>query len=161
MKTRDEVNKERRAAYVIDPESIKERNAAWYKKNSKKRILKAKEWSQANPSKRKEICLKWIRNNTEYVNRVHREWMKNHPEVRVRNEAARRTRKTQAGGTYTRTEWERLKRKYRGASLCCGKKKTLTPDHVIPVAKGGRSSIDNIQPLCLKCNQRKGIKTTD
>lgn len=31
----------------------------------------------------------------------------------------------------------------------------LEIDHVIPVAKGGLSKIDNLQTLCYKCNQGK------
>ncbi|HYH51801.1 MAG TPA: HNH endonuclease [Acidimicrobiia bacterium] len=37
-----------------------------------------------------------------------------------------------------------------------GGSRTLTIDHIEPVAEGGRSSIDNLRLCCRTCNQRKG-----
>lgn len=74
---------------------------------------------------------------------------------------ARRARKQQSGGSYTTAEWRELCAKYGHACLCCGKAVKLTPDHVVPIAKGGANDISNIQPLCLPCNLRKATKTTD
>lgn len=64
-------------------------------------------------------------------------------------------------GTYSQKEWKELCDKYDNRCLCCGKKKPLTVDHVVPLSKGGSNSIDNIQCLCLECNCSKGTKTID
>lgn len=37
----------------------------------------------------------------------------------------------------------------------------LEIDHIIPVAKGGRTVEENLQTLCWKCNRAKGAKITD
>jgi 5-methylcytosine-specific restriction endonuclease McrA len=37
-----------------------------------------------------------------------------------------------------------------------GGSRTLTLDHVAPVAGGGTSSLDNLRLSCRTCNQRKG-----
>ena len=51
-----------------------------------------------------------------------------------------------------------------GKGLChyCGQKfapKDLTMDHVVPVARGGKSTKGNVVPACRKCNQEKRLAT--
>jgi hypothetical protein len=59
------------------------------------------------------------------------------------------------------TRFQVLKRdKYRCQS--CGKtkaEKQLHVDHIVPVAKGGKSEINNLQALCQDCNLGKGTKS--
>ncbi len=43
----------------------------------------------------------------------------------------------------------------------CGSDRDLTIDHVIPKAKGGRDTWDNMVCACKRCNNRKGILTPD
>jgi 5-methylcytosine-specific restriction endonuclease McrA len=33
-------------------------------------------------------------------------------------------------------------------------------DHIVPLAKGGKNELDNLQLLCGKCNLKKGAKDT-
>lgn len=45
-----------------------------------------------------------------------------------------------------------------GKCYYCGKKtafKNLTMDHLVPLARGGRSTKDNLVPCCKECNNRK------
>ena len=48
---------------------------------------------------------------------------------------------------------DRFSCQYCGMELHSNK---LTLDHIIPVAKGGRKTWENIVAACLSCNQRKG-----
>ena len=64
-------------------------------------------------------------------------------------------------GTYTHAEWETLCAHYDHRCLCCGERRPLTVDHVIPLSRGGSNTVDNLQPLCLSCNDRKGSRTID
>jgi hypothetical protein len=37
----------------------------------------------------------------------------------------------------------------------CGSKSNLTLDHILPKRMDGEDSIDNLQTMCYKCNQKK------
>jgi 5-methylcytosine-specific restriction endonuclease McrA len=65
------------------------------------------------------------------------------------------------GYGHTFGDWELLKKQYGYTCPCCHKIEPeikLTEDHVIPLSKGGTDLIENIQPLCLKCNMIKHTK---
>lgn len=67
----------------------------------------------------------------------------------------------EAGGSFTSGEWELLKKQYGLTCPCCKQPEPqikLTQDHIIPLSKGGTNFIENIQPLCLRCNMKKFTK---
>ena len=104
-------------------------------------------------------------------------WRKNNPGrilFNTRNNQRRR-RLAKQDGYFTDIQWRELLDVTGHKCLSCGvreqeaiyrfagggvKRGRLTPDHVIPVVKGGSDRIENIQPLCLPCNLNKGTKTT-
>lgn len=50
----------------------------------------------------------------------------------------------------------------RGVCHYCGgtfSRDELTLDHIVPVARGGRSTRGNLVVCCRKCNQEKGLLT--
>lgn len=52
--------------------------------------------------------------------------------------------------------WKR--KKSSGVCHYCGRKfppSTLTMDHVVPLARGGRSVKENLVPCCKECNNKK------
>lgn len=60
--------------------------------------------------------------------------------------------------THTFVEWESLKSQYNITCPCCHRMEPeirLTEDHIVPLSLGGTDLIENIQPLCLRCNLRK------
>lgn len=84
-------------------------------------------------------------------NKEYRNWQKNQ-----RNRTLRLLRV--GSGLHSFEEWELLKIQYGFTCPRCKKKEPdikLTIDHIIPLCKGGVDLIENIQPLCLKCNMIK------
>ncbi|UYP44981.1 hypothetical protein NEF87_001266 [Candidatus Lokiarchaeum ossiferum] len=43
----------------------------------------------------------------------------------------------------------------QGRCVVCGASENIEYDHIIPYSRGGTSTVDNIQILCLACNRRK------
>lgn len=66
------------------------------------------------------------------------------------------------GGKHTEAQWERLKARYSYTCVKCRQQGVeLTKDHIVPLALGGTDSIDNLQPLCRRCNSSKGATVAD
>lgn len=75
---------------------------------------------------------------------------------RRRMEAARRR------GTHTAMEWLLLLEFCGGKCVQCKATKRVQQDHIIPIYQpDSTDAIDNLQPLCSRCNQAKGADTTD
>ena len=102
---------------------------------------RAKKWWKEHPDKRKLVV-------AQYEAR--------RPEVKQARKARYRSRLINAIGSYTIEEWRERVLQFDNRCAYCGKKSNrLTPDHYIPLSKGGTNFIDNIIPSCLNCNQTK------
>jgi 5-methylcytosine-specific restriction endonuclease McrA len=99
------------------------------------------------------------------------EWNRQHPEKVAAKSKAQHAKRKGNGGSYTAKQWLQLKKTY-GRCVGCGLSeaaiialgRTLAADHVLPIAKGGSSNIDNIQPLCHGrggCNNKKAARHID
>jgi 5-methylcytosine-specific restriction endonuclease McrA len=140
-----------RAKYERNKESVAARMAAYYRENAE-HLRKVNGERKA----RERLDPEYRKRETAFS----REWRRRNPrKVQAANARAR------AWGRYdpdwTDQEWADLLERSDYACLCCGSIEDLTPDHVIPLSRGGANTIDNIQPLCLPCNRRKYISTTD
>ncbi len=58
------------------------------------------------------------------------------------------------------TQWWKQKRS-KGICHHCGGKfpaRELTMDHLVPIARGGKSTKGNVVPSCKKCNTEKKVR---
>ena len=112
----------------------------------------------------REIGRKSRDKHAEERNTYQREYGKENRDKLTLFTNLRRARKLAAEGSHTDEEWQALKAFYDYKCLCCRKHEPeirLTRDHVIPLTKGGTDSIDNVQPLCARCNSKKNNKHID
>lgn len=156
---------EKVAEYRADnKEAHNNRSKQWYENNREKAkaIKKKRYWD--NVEAERETSRLYAEKNKEKRAIVQAEYRKNNPEKRKAHEAKRSALEKSAEGEFSPTEWKELCQKYDYTCLCCGKKEPeikLSPDHVIPLSRGGTNYISNIQPLCGHCNRKKMTKTTD
>ncbi len=79
-----------------------------------------------------------------------------------RGKRSARLRDARKKGTHQEIEWLLLVEQTNGICPKCNKKTSVfDKDHVLPLYKGGADSIDNIQPLCPRCNAGKGSESID
>jgi hypothetical protein len=155
-------NERERRNYKANPDKRKEQSSVWAKANRPKKRESSRKSRAANPAPARKRSSDWYK--------AHPEWSRIKGQNRV---AAMRG----SGGTYTEAEWQALKLRYGSICLLCKRTESdilsaglkLVPDHVMPLARGGTNSIENIQPLCHAyisgtsggCNNRKHAKHID
>jgi 5-methylcytosine-specific restriction endonuclease McrA len=154
----------KRAHQQAHPERYTEIDRKWKKAHRENVNSSARERRQADIEHYREIGRNSYERHAEERRQYSLEYYKIHPEKSVAASNRRRARKLAAGGAHTEDEWQSLKAFYDYRCLCCGKREPeirLTRDHVIPLTEGGTDSIDNIQPLCARCNSKKNKQHID
>ena len=82
--------------------------------------------------------------------------MKNYDDFDAVEETLIRAEKNKARDLRRSRWWQQ--KTASGTCWYCGRQvgfNNLTMDHVIPLARGGRSTRDNLVPCCKECNTRK------
>jgi 5-methylcytosine-specific restriction endonuclease McrA len=144
-----------------NPAAKKKYDLMYYRNHTRKIIECAKLYYRNHRAPRLKYIAQWQKDNADKHRAYTSKYQSEHREKYSAYYNVRKTRKTRAGGAYTSAQWIALCNKHHNRCVCCGKKRKLTADHVLPVSKGGSSNISNIQPLCGPCNSSKGTKTTD
>lgn len=154
----------KRAHQKAHPEKYKEASRKYSEIHRKERNAKARERRQQNLEHYRKIGRNSYERHANERRKYSLEYYKQHPEKSVAASNRRRALKYASNSTHSEEEWQELKAFYNFRCLCCGKQEPeikLTRDHVIPLTQGGTDSIDNVQPLCARCNSKKNNKHID
>ncbi|HAX68108.1 MAG TPA: hypothetical protein DCY14_00740 [Anaerolineae bacterium] len=146
------------------PDKYQEASQKYLESNRERVNNLARERRQQDLEHYREIGRNSYERHAEDRRRYSLEYYKRFPEKSVAATNRRRALKLAAKGSHTEKEWQDLKEHYNFTCLCCRKKEPeikLTRDHVIPLTEGGSDSINNIQPLCARCNSKKNNKHID
>lgn len=140
-------NKRHNHRYATDAEfkqRINERNNAWCRE----------QWHNNPEYRARKNAQKAVARTKPHIRENIRFWAR-------RRSQRRRLWAKQSPTSYTKAEWLGLCAKYKYRCVCCGKRRPLTVDHIVPLSRGGSNGIENIQPLCKPCNQKKFTHTID
>jgi 5-methylcytosine-specific restriction endonuclease McrA len=164
-----EANKEhyrelKRAHQKANPENYEDTSRKYLDTHREEVNIKARERRQKDIEHYREIGRNSYDRHAEERRKYSPEYYKFHPEKSVAASNRRRALKYASESTHTEEEWQALKAFYNFKCLRCGKQEPdikLTRDHVLPLTQGGSDSIDNVQPLCARCNSKKNNKHID
>ena len=132
------------------PEMIRESTRKTFAKNKDKYNEQRRERRKRDPTVAqmyRASVTKWKETNRD-------EWRKRKREEQSKRRAKEKGEKVDYDAVYLRDN---------GICYLCGLGVTREEaqfDHVIPIAMGGSSAVDNLQILCGPCNRRKGAALT-
>lgn len=134
---------------------------AYFRKLSREKSARAR---ARNPEKAQAAMKRWVAANNDTINAGRRRRYAANPQtILERNRRREYLRKGSAESTLTDAQFEAIKAAYNYRCVycppdckdCLRKKHQLTRDHLTPVSRGGRDTIDNVVPACRSCNGRK------
>ena len=163
---------QRKQYYIDNKETVKVKQAAYQKAHLTEQYVHNQAWRKRNVEKVREAGRRQYAENIEHRRAVKNAWKLQNPEAiksaleryrlnhlpKMAEKSHKRRAKLRGNGVFQVTEKE-LIRLYASPCAYCGTMENVTIDHIIPVARGGRHSIGNLQPLCLSCNSSKNAKT--
>lgn len=119
--------------------------AAWYASNREMVKARSAAWRVANPDQVKAISTAYQVAN---------------PEMGRINNLNRSARKRAAGGKLSKDIAAKLFNLQKGKCPCCGQPlgENYHMDHIMPLARGGANTDENIQLLRQRCNNQKHAK---
>ncbi len=139
----------------------------WMRKASRRvrldRTPGFRRWCQKSQTRRQAYLSSYLRRWHVQHREASRVWYQDSPEIpTVQRQARRASAARVAVNALDSMEWKWLLDLFGHRCAYCGQPSDyLTPDHVVPLSRGGRNVLSNIVPACRACNSRKGMRTPE
>jgi|TARA_R100000501_G_C2604416_1_gene100617 5-methylcytosine-specific restriction endonuclease McrA len=149
--------------YAKNKESCAKRSAEYYAKNKESYAKRSAEYHIKHRTKLLQRHAEYRAKNKKKISKYFSQYSKTLVGIisNKRKCSKRRALQREASGSFSAKEFLALIDACNHRCPACGKQletKEFTVDHIIPLARGGDNNIQNIQPLCMPCNARKGTK---
>lgn len=152
-----------------NPETLRAAKARYHQRHAKEIIAKVRRWTEENReyarNRQRIYRQSVIAKDPEAFRQKRREQartLRQRDPARARASAVcKEAKRKKAPGKWTGRQWTALLNHYGHQCMRCSSAEDLTADHVVPIAKGGSNTIDNIQCLCRSCNSKKHLNTVD
>lgn len=138
-------------------------SAAWYEANRDRKLKTTRRWMVVNAARNAENRRAYREANPGWSRESTRRWRERNPERVLELSQERRAR--EVGTRIGRIDWRAL---WTGVCGICGDSideslrfpdlMRKSADHIIPLARGGTHTQDNLQWAHLICNARKGAR---
>jgi 5-methylcytosine-specific restriction endonuclease McrA len=159
---------QQRAWEAANPDARREIERRYVDRHPSSRAASHQRWRERNPEaasasdlreRRRRVDVGYSaayrQRNAERVRAKAREYQQKNLDSYAAVAARRRAKKRSAPGSHSKAEWLALLAFFHGGCAYCASTAT-TRDHVVPLARGGADSIENILPACKPCNSSKG-----
>lgn len=128
-----------------------------YRKKNRERLKSYNsKWRKDN----QDWIADWRTRNEEAIREHSRRYYESHKDESYKRRRRRIAALHNAEGDFSRGEFNELKQMFGNRCVRCGIHESscgaLHADHIVPISRDGVNTIDNIQPLCPRCNLRKG-----
>lgn len=127
------------------------------RKTSPERLAYLAQYREKNRERLREYQRNWALENRVAEREKSARYLAKNKEWNAEKSQKRRA-KLRDVGVFLVTNFE-MKKLYESECIACGSAENITIDHIIPISRGGRHSIGNLQSLCLSCNSSKHNKT--
>ncbi len=155
---RDEI----RAQQLEYQRSHREDQKAYYRAHRSRILERVHKWHREHPGYARKYSNRYYEcHKTE--RRTYRESHKSMHAINDRKNlethrnAVHRRRTIEKAGDLTVREWNELLEECGFMCVKCGAPYEHL-DHIVPLSKGGKHTLSNVQPLCARCNLEKGSK---
>lgn len=108
-----------------------------------------------------EYRKKWLFDNRKEVAEKAKLYREKNKVFLLPNRSNQRAKKIGVSGKISMNEWKSALSLTNFMCISCEDALADTIDHVIPLSLGGTNTYDNIQPMCLRCNLKKGRRQVD